>query len=49
MWQAFLKKLSLGKLFLSILANPVSTVEFIDQYGFRPTGSTTAAITATLD
>jgi len=32
-----------------ILADPVSSVEFSDQYGFRPTGSTTAAITAILD
>jgi len=32
-----------------IFADPISTVEFTDQYGFRPTGSTTDAVIALLD
>ena len=39
-----LEKIITKQVLYPILVDPVSSVEFSDQYGFRPTGSTTVAI-----
>jgi hypothetical protein len=44
-----LEKIITKQVLYPILVDPVSSLEFQDQYAFRPTGSTTAAIVSILD